>query len=140
MSLLSQAKKILKREEASKVAKKEAKGKTRTKKEKVESAAPKKGVGMNVMAAGEIGMSVVLSEKSIGQQSGNVLVVKVKPEATKSQIARAVQDVFGVKVMGVRTTKVHAKTRQRGITIGRTKHMKKAYVKVNDISKINVAP
>ncbi|MBI3255549.1 MAG: 50S ribosomal protein L23 [Candidatus Andersenbacteria bacterium] len=137
MSILSQAKKILKRDEAAK----EVKGKTRTKKANPEAKeAPKKTSTMNLVAAGTIGLSVVLSEKSIAQQAGNVLVVKVKPAATKSQIAGAVQSLFGVKVLAVRTTKVYPKRRQRGITAGRTKHMKKAYVKVDDISKINVAP
>lgn len=139
MSILSQAKKILKRDEAS--SKKEVKGKTRSKKAKAEpQEAAKKNAGMNLVVAGTIGLSVVLSEKSIAQQVGNVLVVKVKPEASKSQIAGAVQSLFGVKVLAVRTTKVRPKRRQRGMTIGRTKHMKKAYVKVDDISKINVAP
>jgi large subunit ribosomal protein L23 len=135
MSILSQAKKILKRDEAKP---KQAAKKSAAKKAKPAEA--KKAVSVSIVPAGQMGLSVVLSEKSIAQQIGNVVVVRVKPSASKPAIASAVEQLFSVNVLSVRTSRVHPKRRQRGTTIGRTQHWKKAYVTVDDISKLNVAP
>lgn len=135
MSILSQAKKILKRDEV-----KPAKGKKKAAAKKAEKAPEVKAPVMATISAGMLGLSVVLSEKSIAQQAGNVLVVRVKPEASKPEIAKAIEQLFSVKVLSVRTSRIHPKRRQRGVTIGRTQNAKKAYVTVDDISKLNVAP
>jgi|SRR3989344_3896147 len=139
MSLLSLTKKIVGAKDQKKLAKKPAKqldttsaSKPNIKKDAVSA--------HNVVLAGEIGLSVILSERSIAQQAGQTLVVRVLPHATKPVIAKAVEGLFGVKVLSVRTSRLHPKRRQRGTTIGRTQHWKKAYVTVDDISKLNVAP
>lgn len=138
MSLLSQAKKIFKTKEAEdKTVKAKAVKKTevKAKETKVKKTAPQK-----MVMAGDIGLSVVLSEKSIAQQASQTVVVKVVPSASKQQIAGAVEDLFAVKVLSVRTMKNHPKIRRRGMTAGLTNNWKKAYVTVDDISKLNVAP
>ncbi|MBI3251281.1 MAG: 50S ribosomal protein L23 [Candidatus Andersenbacteria bacterium] len=132
MSLLSLTKKIV---GAKKPADKAAKKPDSQPKIKQEAAAAN-----NVVLAGEIGLSVILSERSISQQAGQTLVVRVLPHATKPVIAKAVEGLFRVKVLSVRTSRLHPKRRQRGTTIGRTQHWKKAYVTVDDISKLHVAP
>jgi len=139
MSLLSLTKKIVGAKDQKKAAKKPAR-QTANPSDSQPQAKKQTATGTSVVLAGEIGLSVVLSERSIAQQAGQTLVVRVLPFASKPVIAKAVEGMFGVKVLSVRTSRLHPKRRQRGTTIGRTQHWKKAYVTVDDISKLNVAP
>ena len=50
--------------------------------------------------------------------------------AHKTQIARAVEEIFEVRVAGVRTAKVRAKPKRRGVHSGRTRSWKKAIVQL----------
>lgn len=136
MSLLSLSKKIIKREKASEkkpkkaAAKKKAPAKKTAKKED-----KKKALDVSVLA-GRIGMQPILSEKSILLQGQNTLVIRVKPHVTKYQIMQAITEEFGQKPISVRTANMNPKTRRRGMTVGRTPHWKKAYVKVEDIQSL----
>lgn len=104
--------------------------------------APKKAepVAKNGVLAGSIDLSAIMTEKSMRMQGGNKVVVRVLPSASKHVIAKAVEQLFGVKVLSVTTLISHPKIRRRGITSGLTPKVKKAYVTVDDISKLNVAP
>ncbi|MEX0649908.1 MAG: 50S ribosomal protein L23 [Candidatus Andersenbacteria bacterium] len=132
MSLLSLSKKILSREKAQKST-----GKTTAKKtvKNTEKKSKKTDKTASVLA-GRLGMSPVLSEKGIRLQEQNLLVVRVKPSATKQQIAQAIEEEFGQKPLSVRTARMNPKTRRRGMSSGRTNHWKKAYVKMKDIKSI----
>lgn len=135
MSLLSLSKKILggTKKEA---AKEKAASKKKTAVATQTPAPATKGLKFSVLA-GALQVHAVLSEKSMAAQAKNVLVVRVATMASKHDIARAVAEMFGVKVMSVRTANLHPKNRRRGVTSGRTKQWKKAYVTVDDISKVN---
>jgi large subunit ribosomal protein L23 len=54
----------------------------------------------------------------------------VHPDAHKTQIRHAVEALFDVKVIEVRTMSVKSKPKRRGLTAGRTRAWKKAVVQV----------
>ena len=58
------------------------------------------------------------------------------PGATKVDIKRAVEKLFGSKVEGVRTSIAHGKMKRQGRFIGQRSDWKKAYVKLRDGEKI----
>jgi len=69
-----------------------------------------------------------LRDASIGDGDGQVLTFKVARESNKDQIRAAVEEVFGVKVDRVRTTKYKGKLKRQGRFVGRRAAWKKAYV------------
>jgi large subunit ribosomal protein L23 len=70
-----------------------------------------------------------LSEKgSRASESLRQFVFRVRPDASKAQIRKAVELMFEVKVTGVRVVNVLGKYRRFGSTPGRRKDWKKAYV------------
>ena len=52
--------------------------------------------------------------------------------AHKTQIRQAIEQLFDVKVLEVRTSSVKSKPKRRGQTAGRTRSWKKAYVQVRE--------
>jgi large subunit ribosomal protein L23 len=72
----------------------------------------------------------VISEKSYALIAEGKYTFRVDDRAHKTQIARAVEEVFGVRVAEVRTAKVRAKPKRRGLTRGRTRSWKKAIVQL----------
>lgn len=70
----------------------------------------------------------VISEKSTAASEQNVATFKVLPDATKEEIKAAVEKIFGVEVIGVRTTNYSGKTRRTVHGIGKRNDWKKAYV------------
>jgi large subunit ribosomal protein L23 len=72
----------------------------------------------------------VVSEKSYALIAEGKYTFRVDDRAHKTQIAQAVEEVFGVNVIGVRTAKVRAKPKRRGLTKGRTRAWKKAIVQL----------
>ncbi len=79
-----------------------------------------------------------LSEKSaIAAESGNQVVFKVRPDATKQEIRQAVELLFEVKVEGVSVVNVKGKQKRFGRTLGKRSDWKKAYVKLAEGSQID---
>jgi large subunit ribosomal protein L23 len=78
----------------------------------------------------EILIAPVVSEKSYGQIVENRYTFKVHQDAHKTQIRQAVEQLFDVKVVAVRTSSVKSKPKRRGQTAGRTRQWKKAIVQV----------
>jgi large subunit ribosomal protein L23 len=72
----------------------------------------------------------VISEKSYALIAEGKYTFRVDDRAHKTQIARAVEEVFGVEVAEVRTAKVRAKPKRRGLSVGKTRAWKKAIVQV----------
>ena len=60
---------------------------------------------------------------------------KVDKRATKSDIKRAVEEIFGVKVAKVNTVNCDGKIKRMGRSEGRTTYFKKAYVQLTADSK-----
>jgi large subunit ribosomal protein L23 len=88
----------------------------------------------------EIIKKVRLTEKGTRQgESFNQYTVVADPRANKSQIRRAVQELFKVKVLKVNTLNVHGKLRrQRTAQAGRTSDWKKAIVTLKEGDKISL--
>ena len=73
----------------------------------------------------------IVTEKGLGvKELQHTAVFEVSPEATKTQIKEAVQQIFKVKVEAVRTALCHGKFRRRGRAEGYRRDWKKAYVKL----------
>lgn len=80
-------------------------------------------------------MTVILgphvSEKSTSvADKNNQVVFKVRPDATKAEIRKAVELLFEVTVGNVTVVNVPGKVRLRGANRGRRSDWKKAYVKL----------
>jgi len=70
-----------------------------------------------------------VSEKStLAAESNNTVVFKVAKDANKAEIKAAVEKLFEVEVSGVRTVNVKGKTKRHGVSFGKRKDWKKAYV------------
>jgi len=82
----------------------------------------------------------VVSEKStlVGEVS-NQTVFKVRRDATKSEVKKAVELLFKVKVNSVQILNSKGKVKRYGKTVGRRDHTKKAYVCLADGEEINFA-
>jgi large subunit ribosomal protein L23 len=72
----------------------------------------------------------VVSEKSYVLSEANRYTFRVHPDAHKTVIRDAVEELFGVHVVEVRTISVKSKPKRRGVTRGRTRSWKKAIVEV----------
>jgi large subunit ribosomal protein L23 len=82
------------------------------------------------MDASQVVIRPVVSEKSYVLASAGKYTFRVHPEAHKTQIRHAVESLFEVNVVDVRTMSVKSKPKRRGLTAGRTRHWKKAIVQV----------
>lgn len=78
--------------------------------------------------------SPCLTEKSnLLQEVQGKVVFKVDSRANKTEIKKAVESLFNVKVSQVRTTTVLGKKRRVGLkSTGKTKDWKKAYVTLSE--------
>ena len=72
----------------------------------------------------------VVSEKSYVLAANDRYTFRVHPDAHKTQIRQAVESLFDVNVVDVRTMSVKSKPKRRGHTAGRTRQWKKAIVQV----------
>jgi large subunit ribosomal protein L23 len=78
---------------------------------------------MNVLIAPH-----VTEKSSLAMQNHNQYTFRVRREATKGDIRKAVELMFGVKVAGVQVVNEPGKQRRFGRLQGRTQDWKKAYV------------
>jgi large subunit ribosomal protein L23 len=72
----------------------------------------------------------VVSEKSYVLAAADKYTFRVHPRAHKTQIRQAIEALFDVKVVEVRTMSVKSKPKRRGFTAGRSRSWKKAVVQV----------
>ena len=83
-------------------------------------------------------ISPVITEKSTMAAEHNQVVFNVARNATKPQIKKAVEGLFGVKVTAVNTLVRKGKVKRfKGIT-GRQSDVKKAFVTLQDGQSIDV--
>jgi len=78
----------------------------------------------------EVILEPVVSEKSYALMSDGKYTFRVDDRAHKTQIARAVEEIFDVRVNAVRTSTVRSKPKRRGLHSGRTRSWKKAIVEL----------
>jgi large subunit ribosomal protein L23 len=72
----------------------------------------------------------VVSEKSYVLAAAGRYTFRVHPDAHKTQIRQAIETLFDVSVVDVRTMSVKSKPKRRGMIHGRTRSWKKAMVQV----------
>ena len=77
-----------------------------------------------------------LSEKAHIAAEKNQVVLKVRTDATKKEVAQAVELLFEVKVDNVQVLNVKGKTKRFQQTNGRRAAWKKAYVRLADGTSI----
>jgi large subunit ribosomal protein L23 len=80
----------------------------------------------------------VVSEKSYVLSALHRYTFRVHHEAHKTQIRQAVEALFDVHVVEVRTSTVKSKPKRRGTTSGRTRTWKKAIVQVREGESIPI--
>jgi large subunit ribosomal protein L23 len=74
----------------------------------------------------------VVSEKTFVLAEAGKYTFRVNDRAHKTQIRQAVEQLFDVHVLEVRTSSVKSKPKRRGRTAGRTRSWKKAIVQVRE--------
>ena len=87
------------------------------------------------VAAQDIILAPVITENSMAGMQNRKYTFKVAVSATKVDIARAVEELFGVKVAKVNTINVRGRYRRQGMHAGYTAASKKAIVTLKPDSK-----
>ncbi len=82
------------------------------------------------MDASQVIIRPVVSETSYVLSAANRYTFRVHSNAHKTQIRQAVQELFDVHVVEVRTLSVKSKPKRRGAVSGRTRVWKKAIVQI----------
>jgi large subunit ribosomal protein L23 len=83
-------------------------------------------------------LAPVVSEKSYGLAEQSKYTFKVHPDAHKTQIRQAVEQLFDVHVEAVNIVKVQAKPKRRGAFKGVRPGWKKAIVQLREGETIEV--
>jgi large subunit ribosomal protein L23 len=73
---------------------------------------------------------LVTEKTTIAREAGEVVVFEVAREATKVDVRKAVEKLFGVKVAAVRTQIGHGKFKRQGRFEGQRPDRKKAWVRL----------
>jgi large subunit ribosomal protein L23 len=90
------------------------------------------------MESSQVIIKPVLSEKSYVLSAAGKYTFRVHPDAHRTQVRQAVQELFDVHVLEVRTMSVKSKPKRRGTTRGRTRAWKKAIVQVREGESIPI--
>jgi large subunit ribosomal protein L23 len=90
------------------------------------------------MDSSQVIIRPVVSEKSYVLSAANRYTFRVHPDAHKTQIRQAVQELFDVRVVEVRTLSVKSKPKRRGTVSGRTRTWKKAIVQLREGDSIPI--
>ena len=80
------------------------------------------------MNARSVVIRPVISEKSYALLAANKYTFRVVDSANKTQVRQAIEEIFGVRVLGVRTVNVKPKPKRRGVHAGMRRRWKKAVV------------
>jgi large subunit ribosomal protein L23 len=86
----------------------------------------------------EVLLAPVVSEKSYGQIEQRKYTFKVHPDAHKTQIRQAVEQLFEVRVQAVKVLKVQPKPKRRGLSRGTRPGWKKAVVQLREGESIEI--
>ncbi len=82
-------------------------------------------------------VSPVITEKgTLAGEKSNQVVFRVRSEASKDLVREAVEKLFKVTVLKVRTSNFMGKERRRGVIRGRKADWKKAYVTLKEGDRI----
>jgi large subunit ribosomal protein L23 len=79
----------------------------------------------------------IITEKgTLVNEAGNQIVFRVHPDANKIEVRQAIEQLFKVKVLKVRTAQQLGKVRRVGRHAGRRPGWKKAYVTLGEGQRI----
>ena len=81
---------------------------------------------------------LVTEKSSVAYQERGEYTFEVATDATKPAIKQAIEQLFGVRVVGVWTSNQRGKTRRVGRTAGRRPNWKKAIVKLQEGDTIEI--
>lgn len=87
----------------------------------------------------DIIVAPVITEKATMLTEHNKVVFRVAQDATKDEIASAVEELFKVKVIKVNTLNVKGKTKRFRGHLGRRSDIKKAIVTLQEGQTIDIA-
>ncbi|TSC74779.1 MAG: large subunit ribosomal protein L23 [Parcubacteria group bacterium Gr01-1014_30] len=124
------------KEKAEKLPKK----KKEVKEEKPKEEAPKKVEKKKESLAWRFLKSPQITEKATELSKGNRYTFKVSSESSKAEVRKAVEQLYGVDVLGVNVIRVPRKQRRLGRITGWRKGYKKAIVRIKEGQKIEVMP
>ena len=93
---------------------------------------------MTIADPRDILLAPVVSEKSYGLLDENKYTFLVDPDANKTQIKIAVEQVFGVKVTGVNTINRQGKRKRTRSGFGKRKDTKRAIVTLAEGDRIDI--
>lgn len=77
----------------------------------------------------------IITEQSMENVSNKVYVFEVDKTASKIDIRRAVEEIFGVSVLKVNTMNMPGKKKRMGVHVGRRPNWKKAIIRLTPDSK-----
>jgi large subunit ribosomal protein L23 len=80
---------------------------------------------------------IVTEKSSLAKEAGNQYVFEVARDANKIEIAKAVEQLFKVKVLSVQVMNMEGKKRRLGRFSGKRPDWRKAIVKVSPKDKIS---
>ncbi len=86
---------------------------------------------------GVITAPLITEKGTLVNSEGNQVVFRVRREVNKEEIRRAIEALFKVRVVKVRTMNYLGKKRRVGRTIGRRPAWKKAYVTLAEGQRID---
>ena len=86
------------------------------------------GAGTDMKQTDVIRRPLITEKTTLLREGGRTLVFEVAPHATKVDVKRAVEKLFGAKVEAVRTAIAHGKMKRQGRFVGQRSDWKKAYV------------
>lgn len=77
----------------------------------------------------------IITEQSMAQMDENKYTFEVAKTSNKSEIKKAIEAIFSVKVAKVNTMNMTGKVKRQGMNIGKRPNWKKAIVTLTDDSK-----
>jgi len=77
----------------------------------------------------------IITEQSMEAVEEKKYVFEVARSANKDEIRKAIETIFGVKVLSVNTLNVKGKEKRMGVHVGKTAAMKKAVIRLTADSK-----
>ena len=80
---------------------------------------------------------IITEKSSLQKEAFNQITFEVQSSANRIEIKRAVERIFKVNVVDVRTLQVKGKVKRRGQILGKRKDIKKAIVKLGPKQRID---
>ena len=90
------------------------------------------------MTAYDIIIRPIITERSMASAESKKYAFEVAPSAGKVEIKKAIEEIFGVKVVRVNTLTVKPKTKRVRYVAGKTRSWKKAIVTLAEGDTIEV--